>query len=70
MATASGTICRSGGKERVSYATVKAYKEGQTKYATASEAGEFTLDIPEPGVGTSPWPLWNFILNTAKRFTG
>lgn len=54
MATASGTIFRSGGKERISYATIKAYKGGQTEYATASEGGEFTLDIPEPG-------KWTFI---------
>lgn len=45
MATASGTIYRSGGKERVSYATVKAYKGGQTKYDTASEAGEFRGEL-------------------------
>ena len=54
MATASGTIYRSGGKERVSYATIKTYKGGQTLYTTAGEAGEFTLDIP--GHGT-----WNFV---------
>ena len=54
MAKASGTIYRSGGKERVSYATIKAYKGGQTIYTTAGEAGEFTLDIPGPGA-------WNFV---------
>ena len=54
MAKASGTIYRSGGKERVSYATIKADKGGQTNYATASEGGEFTLDIPEPG-------MWTFV---------
>jgi hypothetical protein len=52
MATASGTVYRSGGKERVSYATIKANKGGQTKYATAGEGGEFTLEIPEPGEWT------------------
>lgn len=52
MAKASGTIYRSGGKERVSYATIKAYKGGQTKYTTAGEDGDFALDIPEPGVWT------------------
>ena len=54
MTKASGTIYRSGGKERVSYATIKAYKDGQTNYATASEGGEFTLDTPEPG-------MWTFV---------
>lgn len=54
MVTASGTVYRSGGKERVSYATIKAYKGGQTLYTTAGEAGEFTLDIPSPGT-------WNFV---------
>ncbi len=54
MSTASGTIYRSGGKERVSYATIKAYKAGQTKYATTDDGGEFTLDIPTPG-------MWTFV---------
>jgi len=52
MAKASGIIYRSGGKERVAYATVKAYKGGQTKYATTDDGGEFALDIPDPGVWT------------------
>jgi hypothetical protein len=52
MAKASGTIYRSGGKERVSYATIKAYKAGHTQYATAGEDGDFFLDIPEPGTWT------------------
>jgi hypothetical protein len=52
MSKASGTIYRSGGKERVSYATIKAYKGGQEEYATASEGGEFKLDIPGPGIWT------------------
>ena len=54
MTTASGTIFRSGGQERVSYATIKAYKGGKTLYTTAGEAGEFTLEIPDPGT-------WNFV---------
>jgi hypothetical protein len=52
MATASGTIYRSGGKERISYATIKTYKGSQTLYATADEGGDFTLDLPEPGEWT------------------
>jgi len=49
MATVSGTIYRSGGKERVSYATVKAYKGGQTFYTTADDGGDFNLSIPNSG---------------------
>ena len=49
MATAAGTIYRSGGKERVPYATIKAYKDGQTEYTTAKDGGDFSLDIPMPG---------------------
>ncbi len=49
MFKASGTIYRTWGKERISDATVKATKETRTVYATADEAGDFALDIPEPG---------------------
>jgi hypothetical protein len=52
MAKASGTIYRSGGKERIPYATIKAYKAGTTQYATAGEGGDFTLDLPEKGEWT------------------
>ena len=53
MTKASGTVYRSGGKERVSYATIKAYKAGKpTKYETTNEAGEFTLELPDKGVWT------------------
>jgi len=54
MSKASGTVYRSGGKERVSYATIKASKGSQTTYATANDGGDFTLDIPTPG-------MWDFI---------
>jgi hypothetical protein len=45
---------------------------------TLANTNEVALDLSVPTVmvafafiiGTSPWPLWNFILNTAKRFTG
>ncbi len=45
---------------------------------TLANTNEVSLDLSVPTVmvafafiiGTSPWPLWNFILNTAKRFTG
>ena len=51
MSKASGTIYRSGGKERVPYATIKATKPGKKPvYETSSEGGEFTMDIPDRGV--------------------
>jgi hypothetical protein len=42
-----------------------------------ANSNQVTVDLSAPGImvafafiiGTSPWPLWNFILNTAKRFT-
>ena len=45
---------------------------------TLANSNEITIDLSEPAlmvafafvIGTSPWPLWNFILDTAKRFTG
>jgi hypothetical protein len=45
---------------------------------TLANSNDVILDLSVPTVmvafafiiGTSPWPLWNFILNTAKRFTG
>jgi len=53
MAKVSGTVFRSGGKERVSYATIKAYKAGKpNKYETTDDGGEFTLDLPDRGTWT------------------
>jgi hypothetical protein len=52
MAKASGTIFRTGGKERIPHATIKVTKGGKTEYATAGEAGEFSLDLPERGEWT------------------
>jgi len=49
MATASGTIYRSGGKERIGYATVKAYKQGPPLYTTADQNGNFSITLPESG---------------------
>ena len=45
---------------------------------TLANSNEVAIDLSEPAlmvafafiIGTSPWPLWNFILNAAKRFTG
>jgi len=61
MATASGTVFRSGGKERIAYATVKAYQAGKTEYTTANEAGEFNLTIPAAGT-------WEFVALDAGYF--
>ena len=45
---------------------------------TLANSNEVTIDLSLPSlmvafafiIGTSPWPLWNFILDTAKRFVG
>jgi hypothetical protein len=50
MAKLSGVIIRSGGQERIPYATVKATQQGQPViYATAGENGEFSMQLPESG---------------------
>ena len=43
-----------------------------------ASGNELTLDLSDPRflvavsflLGTSPWPLWNFIERTAERVTG
>ena len=45
---------------------------------TLAGSNEVTIDLSDPRImvafafiiGTSPWALWNFILDSAKRFTG
>lgn len=45
---------------------------------TPVSGNQLTLDLSDPRIlvafsfllGSSPWPLWDFIQNTAKRFTG
>jgi hypothetical protein len=50
MTIASGTIFKTGGKERMPKATIKASKKGaNTVYAQADKDGNFTLNLPEPG---------------------
>jgi len=49
MAKITGTVFRPGGKERVVYATIKAFKKGHIMYATTDDSGEFFLDLPEMG---------------------
>jgi hypothetical protein len=49
MASIAGTVFRSGGKERIPYATIKAIKKGHALYATTDESGEFSIDLPEKG---------------------
>ena len=44
MAKISGVIFRSGGKERIPYATIKATQKNQpVVYTTAGDGGEFTM---------------------------
>ena len=53
MPKVSGTVFRSGGKERISYATIKAYKAGKpNRYETTDDGGVFTLDLPDRGTWT------------------
>jgi hypothetical protein len=52
MAEISGTIFRSGGKERISFATVKLYQKGHSIYATTDQSGEFSIDLPAKGIWT------------------
>jgi hypothetical protein len=49
MAKVSGMVYRSGSKEGIPYATIKASKGAQVYYTTANKVGEFELEIPEPG---------------------
>ena len=50
MAKLSGVIFRSGGQERIPYATVKATKGDQPViYTTAGENGEFSMQLPAGG---------------------
>ena len=49
-----------------------------TLKATLAGGNEVNLDLSDPNImvafafiiGTSPWPLWRFIENSARRFTG
>ena len=54
MFQASGTVYRSGGKERISRATIKAYKGNLVRYSTTDDDGDFSLEVPEPG-------KWEFV---------
>jgi hypothetical protein len=60
---ASGNVYRSGGKEGISHATIKASKGNQIVYATADDGGDFLLDIPEPGT-------WEFMALDKGSFAG
>jgi hypothetical protein len=61
MAKASGMVYRSGTKEGVASATIKASKGMLTNYTTANKNGEFELEIPEPG-------QWEFIALEKKSY--
>jgi len=51
MVQASGTIYRSGSKERIERASVKATKGAQVEYTTTDDDGDFRFDL-EPGAWT------------------
>ncbi len=61
MATASGTVYRSGSKARITGATIKASKGDQTLYETTNDDGDFTLAIQDPGI-------WKFVVLDEKSF--
>jgi hypothetical protein len=61
MAKASGMVYRSGSKEGVAYATIKASKGTQVNYTTTNKVGEFELEIAEPG-------QWEFIALEKKCY--
>lgn len=49
MAKASGTVYRYGSERRIEHASVKATKEGQVRYATTDDDGDFSFDDLETG---------------------
>jgi len=51
MFTASGTVYRSGSKERIEGASVKATKGTQVEHTTTDDDGDFRIDL-EPGTWT------------------
>jgi hypothetical protein len=61
MATAKGTVYRSGSKERIAGAAVKAYKGDDIVYATTDDDGDFDMAIPEAGT-------WKFVVLDEKSF--
>jgi hypothetical protein len=61
MAKASGMVYRSGSKEGIAYATIKASKGTQVNYTTSNKVGEFDLEITEPG-------SWEFIALEKKSY--
>jgi hypothetical protein len=61
MAQASGIVYRSGSKEGIAYATIKASKGSNNVYSTSDDNGDFTIQIPDPG-------LWDIIALEKKSF--
>lgn len=49
MPKASGTVYRYGSDRRIEHASVKATKEGQVRYTTTDDDGDFSFDDLEPG---------------------
>jgi len=62
MAKVSGNVYRSGSKEGVAYATIKASKGTINTYSTTDDNGDFAFEIPEPG-------MWEFIALEKKSFS-
>jgi len=62
MAKVSGNVYRSGSKEGVAYATIKASKGIINTYSTTDDNGDFAFEIPEPG-------MWEFIALEKKSFS-
>jgi hypothetical protein len=61
MAIVSGIVYRSGSKEGVAFATIKASKGTINTYSTTDDNGDFSFDIPEPG-------LWDLIAMDKNSF--
>jgi len=52
MPKVSGTVYRYGSERRIEYASVKATKEGQVRYTTTDDDGDFSFDDLDPGKWT------------------
>jgi hypothetical protein len=62
MFTISGTVYRWGTKERIPYATVKAYKKGsQAQFVNTDDDGDFALKDLDPG-------SWNVVVLQEESF--
>ncbi len=62
MAQVSGIVYRSGTKEGIPHATIKASKGETNIYATTDENGEFSFEIPDAGT-------WDLVALEKNSFT-